>query len=237
MKRFSWFSLGIAASALLLLNASDAATVVKASRRFFGFSPDSRHYIYLESTRNPVTDVPMARLQIVNVATNSCVENGCIETEYDNSASNISNRAAEEELLRRTIQLRQTLRLNQLKVGISLPIISRSSYPGGTEILQVRVNNQTDPLQIRLEQRYMSPTSPGGTIGVERASMRLVINSKYSQLTLGDLNNYREAVKKYSIREVRLSPDKRNIVVLIDMIQPTYEGVLQTTFLQSFPLM
>jgi hypothetical protein len=77
---------------------------------------------------------------------------------------------------------------------------------------------------------------PGGSIGVERASMRLVINYDYRQLTLGDLNNYRDAVKKYSIREVRLSPNRRNVVVLIDRTETTYEGVLQTTFVQSFPI-
>jgi hypothetical protein len=66
--------------------------------------------------------------------------------------------------------------------------------------------------------------------------MRLVINYNNRRLTIGDLNNYRDAVKKYSIREVRLSPNKRYVVVLMDMTQPTYEGVLQTTFVQSFPL-
>jgi len=35
---------------------------------------------------------------------------------------------------------------------------------------------------------------------------------------------------------VRLSPNGDNVVVLIDMTQPTYEGVLQTTFVQSFPI-
>jgi hypothetical protein len=66
--------------------------------------------------------------------------------------------------------------------------------------------------------------------------MQLVINYKFRKLSLGDLENYREAVQKYSIREVRLSPDRRNVVVLIDMTKPTYEGVVQTTLVQSFPI-
>jgi hypothetical protein len=99
------------------------------------------------------------------------------------------------------------------------------------------LSNQKEPLQIRLEQKYIpSILSPRGSSDIERASMRLVINSKIGKMTIGDLNNYREAVKKYSIREVRLSPDGRKGVVLIDMTQPTYEGVLQTTFVQSFPI-
>lgn len=235
MKRFSLFSLSFAAIAFFF-NSVGLAAVFKTSARLAGFSPDSRHYIYLESSRNSVTEVPTAQIQVVDVLRNSCVRNGCLKTEYDNSSSSLSNQAAENDLLTRTLQLRQTLRLTQLKVGIKLPIISRSSNPDGSETVQVRVNQETQPLQILLQQRSIPFVSPGSSPTVERAAMRLVINYNNRRLTIGDLNNYRDAVKKYSIREVRLSPNKRYVVVLMDMTQPTYEGVLQTTFVQSFPL-
>jgi hypothetical protein len=236
MKRSFLFSLSFAAIALFFLDSAGWATVFRTSRRLSGFSPDSRHYIYLESSRNSVTEVPTAQIQIVDVMTNSCVKNGCLKTEYDRSSSNLSNQAAEDDLLRRTLTLRQTLRLTQLKVGIVLPIISRSSKPDGTETVQVRVNNQKQPLQIRLQQKYIPSILSGGSSDVDRAAMQLVINYNNRRLTLGDLNNYRDVVTKYSIREVRLSPNGDNVVVLIDMTQPTYEGVLQTTFVQSFPI-
>jgi hypothetical protein len=98
------------------------------------------------------------------------------------------------------------------------------------------VNNQKPPLQIRLQQKYIPSILSGGSSDVDRAAMQLVINYNNRRLTLGDLNNYRDVVTKYSIREVRLSPNGDNVVVLIDMTQPTYEGVLQTTFVQSFPI-
>jgi predicted secreted protein len=235
MKRFFLVTCSFAAFALFL-NSEVFATVFKASRRLSGFSPDSRHYIYLESSRNSVTEVPTAQLQIIDVTTNSCVRNGCLKTEYDRSSSSLSNQAAEYDLLKRTLDLRRMLRLTQLKVGLPLSVVSRSSKPDGTETVQVRLNNRSQPLQIRLQQKYLSSVLPGGYSQVERASMRLAITYNNRQLTLGDLNNYREAVKKYSIREVRLSPNGRNAVVLINMTQPTYEGVLQTTFVQGFPL-
>jgi hypothetical protein len=293
MKRFLPFSLSFIAFVLLLFDLEGVATVFKTSRRLSGFSPDSRYYIYLESSRNSVTDVPTAQVQIVDVATNSCVKNGCLKTDYDHSSSNLSPQAAEDDLLKKTSQLRRDLRLNQLKVGIQLPIISRSTHlgsgpppaplsgrgkkptspgareqtareslppiplsplpppttnspawgqsgvdptkPDKTEIVESRLNNK--PLQLRLEQKYIPSTfSRRGFGDVERSSMRLVINYDYRKLSLGDLDNYREAVQEYSIREVRLSPDGRNLVALIDMTQPTYEGVLLTTFVQSFPL-
>lgn len=237
MKRILLFLVSLAAFTSLIFNSEGLATVFRTSRRLSGFSPDSRYYIYLESSRNSVTEVPTAQIQIVDVATNSCLSNGCIKTDYDFSASKLSNQAAENDLLKKTSLLRHDLRLTQLKVGTRLPIVFREIKPDRSETVKALLNNQKEPLQIRLEQKYIpSILSPRGTSDVERAAMRLVINYNNRQLTLGDLENYREAVKKYAIREVRLSPNGRNVVVLIDMTQPNYEGVLQTTFVQSFPL-
>lgn len=237
MKRFFLISLSFSATAFLLLDFQALATVLKASRRLAGFSSDSSHYIYLESSRNTVTEVPLAQIQIVNVAKNTCEQDGCIKTEYDRSASNLSNQAAEYELLQKTLAIRQSLGLNRLKVGTQLPIIKRVSKPDRSETIQVRLPKQKEPMQIRLEQKYIpSILSPRGSSDIERAAMRLIINNKSRQLTVGSLDNYREAVQKYSIREVRLSPNGRNVVVLLNMTQPTYEGLLQSTFVQSFPI-
>lgn len=237
IKRFLLLSLSFATFTSVIFCVEGWATVFKTSRRLSGFSPDSSHYIYLESSRNSVTDVPTAQIQLVEIATNSCVINGCLKTDYDYSSSNISSQAAEDNLLEKTLLIRQTLKLNQLKSGTRLPIVFREIKPDRSETIKALLNPQTKPLQIRLEQKYIpSVLSRRGTADVERTAMRLVINYNNRKLTLGDLNNYREAVQKYSIREVRLSPNERNVVVLIDMTQPTYEGVLQTTFVQSFPL-
>ncbi len=236
MKRFFLFSLSCAAFAFSLFDSVALADVFKASKRLAGFSADSRYYIYLESAKNSVNEVPIAQIQIINLATNSCQPNGCIKTE-SNDSSNTTFKAAEDDLLKKTLSMREKLNLTNLKEGIRLPMISHSSKSDGSETLQFRVNNPKEPLQILLQQRFIaSVLSPRGSSDVDRAAMRLVINYKNRRLTIGDLNNYREAVKRYSIREVRLSPNKRNVIVLIDQRQPTYEGVLLTTFVQSFPI-
>src|SRR5919199_2696089 len=129
MKRVFLFLLSLSAIAFLFFDSPGWATLFKASRRLSGFSPDSRHYIYLESSRNSVTEVPLAQIQIVNVADNSCEPNGCLKTDYDRSSSNLSNQAAEDDLLRKTLSLRQSLGLTRLKVGLPLPIISRTTKP------------------------------------------------------------------------------------------------------------
>lgn len=236
MKRFFLFSLSCATLAISLFDSVALADVFKAYRRLSGFSSDSRYYIYLESSKNSVTDVPTAQIQIINLATNSCQANGCLKTE-SNEISKTTFRAVEDDLLQKTLSMRQSLNLTNLKEGIRLPMIYRSSKSDGSETLQFRVNNPKEPLQILLQQRYISSfLSPRGSSDVDRAAMRLVINYKNRRLTIGDFNNYREAVKRYSIREVRLSPNKRHVIVLIDQTQPAYEGVLLTTFVQSFPI-
>ena len=236
MKLFSLFSLVATAGVLLISNSEGLAAVLKASSRLSGFSADSSHYIYLESYRNPITTVPTAKIQIVKTAHNSCVSNGCLVTDYDNSASDLTNKEAEDDLLAKTRRIRQQLGLNQLKVGLKLPVISRLVEEDGTEIVQVQVSTEKEPLEIRLEQDYIPSILSGGTSNVDRASMRLVTNYDYRQLTVGDLEDYRETVRKYSIREVRLSPNRKNIVVLLDMYKATYNASWQTTLVQSFPI-
>ncbi len=235
MKR-SLAALSLVAIALSL-GSDGLAAVFRSNRRLSGFSPDSRYYVYLESFQNPVTEVPTAKIQIIDVKTNSCVRNGCLKTDYDYSASNLTTKAAGDDLLQKTSQLRYDLELTLLKVGIRLPMIAREQNEDGSQTYKFMINDPKKPLEIRLEQKYIPAVKPGGNFGTERASMRLVANYNYRQLTVGDLENYREAVQKYSIREVRLSPNRRNVVVLIDMAQPTYEGVVQTTLVQSFPML
>ncbi len=244
MKRSPLFVLPVAASIILLFNPEGLATAFKSSHRMSGFSVDNSHYIYLESYRNSVTEVPTAEIQIINIENNSCVRDGCLETEYDRTAYSITNQTAENDLLNKTSTIRHDLGLNRLKVGIQLPIIKRKinhDYPPSSginrsETVSFRLNNPGEPLYIRLDQKYIPSALSGGASGAARASMRLVVNYNYYQLTLGDLNNYRDAVTNYAIREVRLSPNRDNVVVLIDMTQPMEEGEIKTTFVQSFPL-
>lgn len=233
MKIASLISPAIAASVILCLNPLWAA-VLNASVRLAGFSPDNQYYIYLESYRDSVTEVPKAHLQIINIPKNSCVRNGCLQTDYAQDADNLSNQAAENDLLEDTLTIRQDLGLNRLKVGIQLPVLSQTDSGDDGETVTFRLNNQ--PLQLQLEQRLIPSVLSGGTSPVARASMRLIIRYNNQRLTLGNLNHYRDAVRGYHIREVRLSPNRSNLVVLLDMLQPTHEDLVKTTLVQSFSL-
>lgn len=235
MKYVSLLSLGLAASATAIVASEVWANVWRTTQRTSGFSTDSTSYIYLESSRDTGAGIPKAQMQIVNVPSNSCVPNGCIATQYGESESQRTNKMAEDDLLSRTRNLRQRLRLVSPNAGTKLNIISRSKSGDESETVVVRLNSR-QTLQIRLEQKQIKSASQGGAAEMDRAAMRLLITHNGRQRTLGSLNNFRNWVISYSLREVRLSANGRNAIVLLDMTQPTFEGVLQTTLVQSFTI-
>lgn len=236
MKCFSLLSCSLAVSATLLISSGVLANVFRTTKRISGFSPDGNHYIYLESYRDTGPEIPLALMQIVNVRSNSCVENGCLKTEYGKDSAEMPIKAAEDDLLKRTLSLRQTFKLTYLKTGISLPIIARFREEDGTETVFAPLNNQGSILQVRLQQKYVPSVVHGGSDNVDRASLRLQVTANYRKISLGSLDNFRDTVLKYSIRELRLSPNKKAVVALIDMTKTTFDGVLQTTLVQSFPI-
>jgi len=236
MKAVSLFSLTLAASALFLSSSTASAESLRATRRLSGFSPDNNHYIYLESYRNPVSDLPEAKLQIVNVLNNACVERGCLESEYTQDSPQVSSKTAEDDLLKKSGVVRQTLGLTRLKVGTRLPLVFRAKEPDGTEVVKVILKQPDQVLQLRLIQESVPSVLRKGNADLDRASMRLEATYNYLKRTLGYLYNHQEGVQKYSVREVRLSPNRRNVVVLIDATKQTWQGVVQTTYVQAFPL-
>ena len=230
MKILPLISLGILASAAIAVAPEALASTWRAAHRMSGFSADSNYYLYLESSRDTGAGIPKAKLQIVQVAANSCIKNGCIQTQYGEPDSNKSTKMAEDDLLKKSWNSRETLKLTPPQGGTKLNIISRTPGANGSETVAVKVNT-AKPLQIRLEQRQKNASA-----GKESAAMRLVINHNGRQRVLGSLNNFQDWVFSFSIREVRLSPNGRNVVVLVDKTERTFEGVLKTTVVQGFVL-
>ena len=236
MKGLSVFSLTFAAIATIFISSDAFAEIFKTSHRLSGFSTDSRHYIYLESYRNPITEAPQAQLQIVNAPTNSCVEYGCIETENPQESSNPTTKAAETELLKKTAVIRYKLKLNRPAAGRRLPALSRVTNPDGSEVYTFLVKNRKDPLQVLMRQKYIPSVAYGGNADTDRAALQLEIIYNNRRRTLSSLNTYRDNTMKYALREVRLAPNGRSAVILMNTIEPAEQGAVQTTLVQSFPL-
>ncbi len=223
--------------------ASQSLSVVEAinptfrsTQRLAGFSATGSYFLYLESSRDTGAGIPRSNLQVVDLSTNDCVANGCRLTRYGEQDADRSLADAENDLLQQTQTLRQDLKLTQLAAGTVLPIQSRSRSADGTEVITVQAANREQPIQIRLSQKQIASPLRGGTAERDRAALQLEVTIGGQKRVLGSLDNYRDWVLDYSVREVRLAPNGTAIAILITATQPTFEGTLATTLVQGFEL-
>lgn len=208
----------------------------RATQRLAGFSADGSHYLYLESSRDTGAGIPKSSIQVVDIAANTCADNGCLETRYGEADANRATTDAEQDLLKQTWKVRQALNLTPPTAGTELPIIARSRTADGTETVTVRLPNRNQPLQLRLKQTQIKSPISGGTAKQDKAAMQLEVTYDGQHQSLDSLSNFREWVLGYSIRAVKLSPDGKHIAVLLTATKPTFEGTLATTLVQGFEL-
>lgn len=206
------------------------------TERMAGFSADGNYYLYLESSRDTGAGIPKSSLQVIDVASNACAPGSCVETRLSEAEANQALAATEKQLLQQTWKVRQDLKLTPPATGIELPIVARSRAADGTETVTVRLHNSNQPLRLRLQQKQIASTMRGGQAERDKAAMQLEVSYNGQQRSLGSLNDYRDWVLDYSIREVRLSPDGQHVAVLITTTKPTFEGTLGTTLVQGFEL-
>lgn len=206
----------------------------QTTARMAGFSTDGGHFIYLESSRDTGAGIPKSRLQVINVSTNRCAANGCLETQFREADAAKQLADAEQSLLQQTWQIRQDLKLTPPATGTPVPIVSRSRTANGTETITARLNNRD--LQLQLSQKRVISTIHGGTAERAQAAMQIVVSYNGQTRSLGSLNDYRDWVLDYSIRELRLSPDGQHLAILLTATRPTFEGTLGTTIVQGLAL-
>jgi predicted secreted protein len=221
---------GLAIGTLALVATQAIATTFRTTQRMAGFSSDSNYYVYLESSVNTGSGIPKAAIQIVDVSANACIRTGCVETSYRDPDANLSAADAENDLLRRTWSLRQSLLLTPPVAGTRLTVISRSRTANGTET--VNFGDSRQPIRVVLQQRNQNVDNPS----TSRSAMQLDITYGGTRRSLDSLNNFRNQVVRYSIRDVYVSSDRQSAVILITATKPTFEGTLDTTLVQSFDL-
>ncbi|WP_432811330.1 DUF2259 domain-containing protein [Pantanalinema sp. GBBB05] len=216
--------------------ASDSLNpTFRTSERMAGFSTDGDYFIYLESSRDTGAGIPKSTMQLVALDSNACIQGGCLKTRYSESDSALSLKVAEDSLLEQTWSIRQNLQLTPPAGGDSLPVLSRSRTADGTETMTVRLANQ-QPLQLRLQQKRIPAQQIGQEFTKDRAAMQIAVSYDGQRRSLGSLNEFRDWVLDYSIREVKLSPDGKHVVVLVTAMEPAFEGTLATTIVQGFEL-
>jgi predicted secreted protein len=211
--------------------------------RLSGFSADGRHYIHLESSRDTGAGVPTSRLQIVDLTRNRCAPQSCLETRYGEAQAGMSLAQAELELLQKTWALRQSLQLATPQTGKTLPVLSRSRDPVGTEIMTLQRAGQAQPMELRLHQLHRASPGPPDPSGPDEPavlqdgsvlSLELLQDGQWQQVSV--IQRFQQDGLAYSIREVKLSPQGDRLAVLLTVTLTTFEGTLATTLVQGFDL-
>ena len=106
MKR-SLFTTGTLVASLMFLGAIEAfAAIQGALQHFSGFSGNSRHYLHLESYREPGTSLPQAQVQIIDIPENGCVRNGCLHSQNTLEELNKTQQSTAEALYQKVWVLR-----------------------------------------------------------------------------------------------------------------------------------
>lgn len=212
-----------------------AIATFQTQARTAGFSADGKYFMHLESWRDSGAGIPNAAMQVVNLATNTCVSKGCVRTRFNESQANQSTAAAEQDLLSKTQPLRQDLNLTTPLAGIPLPVVSRSRAANGSETVTVRLpNNQ--PLQLTLQQRRIASALAGGTAEKDQAAMQIEVKYEGKTRSLGSLDTMHDWVQEFVIREVQQSPDGNAIAILVTAAERSFEGTLGKTLVQGLML-
>lgn len=200
-----------------------------------GFSADGKYFMHLESWRDTGAGIPNAAMQIVNLATNTCMAKGCVRTRFNESQAQQSTVVAETELMNQTQQLRQDLNLTAPVAGVTLPLLARSQAADGTEAMTVRLQNN-QPLQLTMKQKQVASVMSGGTAEKDQAAMQIEVKYEGKTRSLGSLDKMHDWVQEFAIREVRQSPDGKAIAILVTAAERTFEGSLGRTLVQGFTL-
>lgn len=200
----------------------------RATEGLAGFSSAGTHYLYLESSRDTGAGVPTSTLQLVDLATNRCLPNSCLQTHYRESDAPRSLQDSEASLLATATQARQTGQLMELVPGQRLEVRSRSRTQDGQETVTFALPSGI-PVEIQLRQHRVPHDIP-------QAALQLTVRHQGKTQVLGSLQALRPQVLDYSLRAVHLAPDGQHLAIWVTALQPTFEGTLGTTWVQGLRL-
>ncbi len=205
-----------------------------AMPRLSGFSSDGRYYLHLESSRDTGAGIPKSSVQLVEIATSRCVVGGCLATQFGEGQASWSLARTELAILQQIWLVRQATGLEIAQAGTSLPSLSRSEDPQGSERLSFRLPGQEPPAELRLWSLERSNARPSASL---EEPIEMVLELRHSGQKNGRQTiQFQTTARRVSMREVQLSPTGDRLVVLLTTTQETFEGFLSTTLIHGFSL-
>jgi hypothetical protein len=111
---------------------------------------------------------------------------------------------------------------------------ARSTSDGGPETATVQLNGK--PLLLQIRNKDFQIDRNDGNPNQPRKSLILEAIYQGTQRSLGELGDATGVVLGYSVREVKLSANGKQVAVLVTAVRPTFEGTLATTLVRGFQI-
>jgi len=175
-----------------------------------GFSPNSKFFVLVESMTEGNTGIARAKINVMDVAINGCVQNGCLTASGSQENLKTEDKVL-NELYGKTKGLRQRLSLTQKQLGgyqAEGPFFQGNNCSGNAYYLYDNLK-----FSVRLQQK----STTGVYVPYKKTSMQLDVTLEDYNVTvvLDSLDNYREFIDKYQLGYMFVSPNKTNIAILI----------------------
>lgn len=189
--------------------ASDVATFEN-----LGFSSDGKYFAFGQYGALSNGRKIYSQIGIVNVKSNEYIPKGTFSSQYSfvKTASQ-SPLAALLLLYQKALPKIHSAGINHLSQGqaIYIRLLSGTAAPGGSTInLPIKINSPQNNYVMSLMQNS-GPSGAAFSISIAK-----IVGSTTSKYSTGSSTFYRKGVSHYSIYQVILSPNKKQLAIIVE---------------------
>jgi len=213
------------------LTISPVSAAVDWNLDMLGFSSNSQFFVLAESVVEDGSGIPRAKIIIADVATNHCVQGGCLESRGSDNGGDTEQDAL-QKIYQQTWPLRQKLGLTPPQTGY----LANGPFFGEDDNTAHYSYNDR-----KIYVTLLQKTVPGEDDFHQKAAVQITINtsnetSHHVEKVLDSLNNYRENAQKYQLGRIYVSPDRKSVAILVHVFYRGFEGYDIRTIVQTVQL-
>ena len=209
---------------ILVLYTSISVTVAEASSfnrwnlDMLGFSSDSNTFVIVESITE-TSDRARATIRVTDVATNQCVERGCLFVS-DSEDQFRTERQVLKEVYKQTWKLRNRLKLTPPRGGYR----AKGPFFDEDDCQSAHYWYDNQKITVRMQQQNSWP---------QQSAVQLKVTIGELQKNVDSLSNYRKGARKYQLGSLFISPNNRSLAILVYVIYNTVDGQEVRTLAQT----
>jgi len=214
----------------IVLTISPVSAAVDWNLDMLGFSSNSQFFILAESVVEDGSGIPRAKIIIADVATNQCVQGGCLES--TSSPNGDTEQDALQQIYQKTWTLRKELGLTPPQSGY---LANGPFFGEDDNTAHYSYNDQ------KIYVTLLQKTVPGEDDFNQKAAIQMTMSTsnetgQHVKKVLDSLNNYRENAQKYQLGRLYVSPDRKSVAILVHVFYRGFEGYDIRTIVQSAQL-